>query len=405
MIAIWGGGNIGREVYWKLKREGCDIEVFYDSDASKWNKKIDNVQIKEYKDENYFIIIATIYWKDIESKLESFGKKIIKDFVPYWMIENEISYEEIIRSYHGELVKEIFSFIKNEKRLAMIYGNCQTDILKNMLLFCSEFKRNYTIITVPIVPAYKSYEQIESIVNSEVLWQEIDLFIYQKIKLDNRFSKMLSTEYLLPKLRNDCLKVSISSVYFRGYFIQYYPLPTENRKDYLEQMFPFGDKFIDSFMSKKRNREEIDTFIEYICSNDFLSSEEIRRECEDSLQELKKREKNVDVKICDYIEKFYKKRQLFYSINHPDVSLLYEYTNRILEYLEYKKLPEISFLDMFLLFGSLKGGEMVIYPSVIFSLKMEQWEKMYFANRGISGDLLLDFKTYQKEYIEYYYEK
>lgn len=405
MIAIWGAGNIGKKVYWKLKIDGKNVVTFYDNDMTKWNKRIDNVQIKKYKGESNFIIIATIYWKEIASILESTGKKLMKDFVPYWILDDEVIYEELVKLYPHKRIDEYFSFVKKRKKFAIIYGNCQTSVLKNMLLFHPEFRKDYTIITIPIVPAYKNEEQIECIMDSESLWKEIDLFIYQKVKLDNKFSERLSTEKLLPKLRADCLKISISSIYFKGYFIQYHPAVGLDVEDYLDDLFPFGDKYIDDYMSEKRSIEEIENFIECICKDDFLSKVEIKKECVRSIQELKRRERFVDVKICDYIEKFYQKRQLFYSINHPDSLLLYEYANRILEYMKYKRLPEISVTDLFLLFDGLKGGDMVIYPSVIHALEMEQWEKMYFPNRGVMANLLLDFKEYQKRYIEHRYMK
>lgn len=400
VLAIWGAGNIGKKVYHKLKYEGYKIAAFYDSDPAKWNNKIDDLEVREYNCSTYFVIIATEYWKEIVPILEQSGKEFIKDFLPYWMFKDEVKFEELMKLFSTDKLEIFFNVIKKKKKIAMIYGNCQTEILKNMLLFHPGFTKDYLIITIPIIPAFKNLEHIKGIVDSPVLWKEIDLFIYQNVRLDNRFSKLLSTENLIPKLRKDCMKISIISIYFKGYFIQYYPVYNE---DYLDELFPFNDKFIDDYMSKKRTKEEIEDFLDKICSNEFLSYEEVQQECKYSLQELKEREQFVDIKISDYIEEHYQKRQLFYSVNHPDIYLLYEYANRILEFMKFEELPKLVSLDMFLLFGGLKGGEMVVYPSVIHVLGMNKWEKMYFPNRMVMSNLLLDFKEYQKKYIEYRY--
>lgn len=138
---------------------------------------------------------------------------------------------------------------------------------------------------------------------------------------------------------------------------------------------------------------------------DFLTEKEIEQKCEDSLQRLRVRENDVDIGICDYLERFYRDVQLFYSINHPICSVLYEYANRILEYLGYDRMIFMSEEDMILMFGSLKGIDMVVYPAVIKVLELKKYEKAYFPNKMLADDYLLDFRTYQKEYIENIYCK
>lgn len=399
-IAIWGAGAEGKKQYLKLKNY-YHISVFYDSDKSKGGTLIDGISVKQYDRKKIFIVIAVVQWKEIAMRLEAEKLSLIDDFVPYWMIdESEVDFKKLLASCSEHELEKYFLFIKQHKKIALIYGNCQTNILKNMLLFHQAFKEKYLVITIPMVHEFEGNRQIACIVGANILWQSIDLFIYQKVKLDNKFSEMLAADNLLSKLRNDCQKISISSVYFKGYFLQFKHVTKKVLEEFNPNgLFPFGDKYIDEYMEKERTLEEIESFLEQIATEDFLEQDEIEQECENSLQELKQRENNVDVGICDYIEKFYRTVQLFYSVNHPSCDVLYEYANRILVYLGYSRMSQVSETDMNLIFGTLKGLDMTIYPAVIKKLGFKRAESMCFPNRYLADNYLLDFKTYQREYI------
>lgn len=403
-IAIWGAGKEGKRQYLKLK-ECYEVSVFYDSSERKWGKMIDGIPIRQYRGERQFVVIATACWEEVVPILESYRLRMIDDFLPSWMFDkSEIDFKMLLTVCSDEELKKYFLYIKTKRKIALIYGNCQTNMLRKMLLFHSRFRKEYMVIIIPMVHEFKNDNEIRLIIGADILWKEIDLFIYQKTKLDNKFSKMLATDALLLKLQDTCHKISILSVYFDGYFVQFKPVVKKVLKEFNGNgLFAFGDKYIDEFMKERRSLSEIEKFLEDISMGDFLPEKEIEQKCEDSLQRLRMRENDVDIGICDYLERFYRDVQLFYSINHPICSVLYEYANRILEYLGYDRMISISEEDMILMFGSLKGIDMVVYPAVIKVLGLKKYEKAYFPNKMLADDYFLDFRTYQKEYIENIY--
>lgn len=331
---------------------------------------------------------------------------MIKDFFLWWMFDqSEICFQQLISICSEKQLDEYFSYIKQKKKILCVYGNCQTKIIKDLLVFHEKVQTDYIVLNLPMVYEYEDEQQIREILNIGILWKSIDLFIYQKVKENNKFSIKLATNYILPKLNKQCQKVCISSIFFGGYFIQYHPvLKRVDQEFHQSGLFPFGDKFIDEYMMKaKRTNEEIEEFLARCSSENFLSEAEIKKICEDSLNELKIREKDVDVKIGDYIEKNYMKEQLFYSVNHPNHHVMYEYANRILNYLGYNSLPKISEMDLYMLFGTLKGQDIPIYPAVVKALNLKKVETLFYPNRYMITKYPLDFISYQKEYIKNFY--
>lgn len=148
-------------------------------------------------------------------------------------------------------------------------------------------------------------------------------------------------------------------------------------------------------LQENYSEEEI---ISEISKEDFISELEIRNGVLKSLQELKHREVEVDVKISDYIEKHYKEEQLFYSPNHPCEELMKVYIDRILEFLGYEP-EEMSSADRILNFGTLKGQDIPIYPAVKKVLGLEKCERKYYPNRYLCEGLLLDFREFMVKYI------
>ena len=77
-----------------------------------------------------------------------------------------------------------------------------------------------------------------------------------------------------------------------------------------------------------------------------------------------------------------------------------EYARRILRFLGYEDL-EIDESVVYLKAGCLKGTDIPIYPSVLKTLKMQNFENSYFINRYIEPEFLGDFKAYCSKYMEY----
>ena len=358
------------------------------------------VPIQRFESKEAFIVIASKDWMEISCMLIEQGMAPIRDFMPFWMIEDTISYKEICQYYTKEQVAEYISKIKRMRKIALLYGNCQTEIMMKMLSFHPKFREDYVILAVPMVFQFSSEQEIQQFLNDKILWQSVDLLIYQQVGRENRFSPSLASEKIIEKVNLGCTKVRILNIFFDGYFPQLKPVRKRWGVELHQSgLFPFGDQYVDQLLEEGKSVEEI---AQIVSSEDFLGDDEIKAGCKRSIQELHQREKMADVKICDYIETrmYTGGGQMFFSTNHPQNSLLYEYTNRILQHLGYPSLPEISEEDMNIQFGTLKGQDIPIYPSVIQCLGITG-KQAYFPNRYLWQDYLLDFQSYIKEYIKY----
>lgn len=395
-ISIWGTGSVGKKCYLQLKSK-YNIMCFYDNNHDKINEIIiDNIKIKEFKKGDFFIVIASSYWREIVDQLIGEGLCIFNDFIPYFMLDSNIDMRFLKSNFNSIEINTYIRFIKNLQKIVVVYGNCQTSILEKMLLRSKQFRNDYFALIFPRVCDYSGKDVNEFIY--DFAWEEVDLFIYQEISENNKFSEQLATDRIKKLLPTSCRTVCITNLFFTGYF----PQTIQNKNNVYHElhqsgMFPFGDKYIDQLVGENRKYEEI---IEIVNNPKFLDSIEIIEQCENSFSELIKREKVVDVKISDYIIANYKAEQLFYSFNHPNNIVLYEYTNRILKFLGYNVINSMTEEDMYCFFGSLKGQDIPIYPSVIETLGLRKYENNFFPNKYVLEKYYLSFNEFIKEYID-----
>lgn len=398
-VSIYGTGGLAKKLFCQLS-EIYEIVVFYNSSSEKWGKTLMGIPIQKFETKEAFIIIASKDWKEISSILVEQGLKPIQDFLPFWMIADIIPYEEVRKYYTEEQTTQYISWLKRNRRIALLYGNCQTGIMMKILAHHVGFRNDYLILEVPAVFQFASEKEIEQFLDDKVLWGMVDLLIYQEVRKDNRFSPRLASDEIIGRVRAECQKVRIVNVFFDGYFPQLKPVRKRWGVELHQSgLFPFGDQYVDQLVQEGKPVDEI---VQIVSSEDFLRKDDIKAGCEDSINELSRREHLADVKICDYIrsEVYSEGGQMFFSTNHPHNRLLYEYANRILCYLGYQALPDISEEDMNIQFGTLKGQDIPIYPSVIRCLGIKG-KQTYFPNRYLREGYLLNFQTYIEKYIQY----
>lgn len=405
-ICIWGTGKVAQKIYY-LASQKFDIECFYDNDKRKHQQKLYGIDVKGWEPglHKNKIIIASSFWKEIATQLVEKGMVPFVDFTfpsetfsTYEMFDYHILYE--LRQLGCKIP---YDKIYANKKIGLVYGNCQTDLISRALRMHKEFSNEYSMIAIPKVCEYNEDSRyLEDFISNKEFLQRVDLLIYQKVHKNNRFSPILDTDLLVEKLSFSCKRVRIVNIYFSGYFPQYdLPYVRVGKEVHQSGIFPFGDTFIDNMIA---NGEDKDSIVEQIIQEEFLDYTQIRENASNSIIELKNREQDSDVCITDYIIQHYQERQLFYSLNHPVEELLIEYTNRILKYLGFDDL-KLSISDFCMLIGSLKGQDIPLYPSVIKALELNEYEKSYCPNRCIYKDLSLDFVEYVKMYIDYQGEK
>ncbi len=405
-VAIWGTGLIGQSWYWTA-RNTVTIECFFTNDEEKFGEKLFGIPIKKWTyEQNIFIVIASQNWEEIAVQLRNSGKKPFVDFMPsdaYIFNLKSMNYRKVYQLCALMGDKSEIQFHRNailkDKKLAVIYGNCQTSFYERLLSLCTPFCEDYIVVKTEGVCSYSDAEDYwENLLHNTCFWENVDLFIYQSVEETNRFSPQVATNYILERLRSDCQCVNIVNIFFDGYF----PQLTNNASNslYISQipLFWYGDRYVDCLLDKNLPLREILSIVKH---ENFISQEEIYQKIETSFAELERRECNKDIKIADYLRGNYKKRQLFYSPNHPCNEVLIEYTRRVLQHLGYKWEP-LSEADLSLQCKSLKGQDIPVYPSVIQLLELKQYERCFYPNRYISGlqKMSLTFDEFISLYIQ-----
>lgn len=200
---------------------------------------------------------------------------------------------------------DILFYLDNRKK-AVIFGNCQTVFIKEYLRNSKDFNSQYIIYDTSFIFDFPPSGL------DEKLLLTCDLFIYHEV--GPSFGLKLSTDYILSKLSEKCERVIIPNAHFTGYHPQHI-YGQENKKEtkYPYGRFPYGDQNINRLVNKKSSEE----IVKILCDENYYTYQQVKQNVENSLEELSKREKGLNIRISNYIEEKYKNNYLFYTVNHP----------------------------------------------------------------------------------------
>ena len=284
---------------------------------------------------------------------------------------------------------------KSGKKVAIIFGNCQTQKLIKMFLNHSVFSQEYFLVQLP--PVFNYREQDYALLE-EHFWSVCDLLISHRVKKDNRFNAKLATQRFTSYLPETSKVIWIPNVYFNGYFPQY--KDNEHNIDrHLHQSgrFPYGDKYIDAYLED--NVCTLQELSQYIQSEAFITENEVKANVERSFNELRKREWPCDIHMSDYIVDNYQRKQLFYSNNHPIQSVILELAYRILRFMDISDLTFTN-MDFLQVQDSLIGQDVPIYPAVKKILNLKDSLEEYYPNRYL-WPFRGNYLDYLTEYVKW----
>jgi tetratricopeptide (TPR) repeat protein len=227
----------------------------------------------------------------------------------------------------------------------LLYGNCQTEPLKNFLASNVEFNSIYQSVWVKRVHLMS----VEHVPELEELITDIDLFIYQNVSDNYQGINQLSTNYLRSRLKPSCQAIAIPGAYFTGYNPELIYLKDKDGNKIKSELGDYHDfNLVALFYQGKQISEVVD----FIQKDDFYSSQYILGNLEDTLGELSRREVYTDINLSQFIQKYYRQLRLFHTINHPTSVIINYLGNEILKKLGFSYQQEEE------LFGA-KGEEVL----------------------------------------------
>lgn len=274
-----------------------------------------------------------------------------------------------------------------EKKLCLIYANCQRDLIKAHLELSSEFMANYEFVSIPY--HFKAV-QTNFIIPNEII-AKTGLFIYQPIA--DTYGQQ-STASIISRLPVNCQKISFPYIYFKGYHPQFTKLESNNlQQRFINDGSNLNDTNIISLVKQGYKNEEI---LRLIRDENFYTSEFLQQNLNHTFQELAERESITDIKIVDFIRSHYQQNYLFYIPAHPANLIGLEVTNQILAKLNFNPLTKAHPKEQLATF------KIPIYPSVIqhFNLQFVDQHIKYKPLAFMNDEL--DFNTCSQRYIEAY---
>lgn len=243
----------------------------------------------------------------------------------------------------------------------IIYGNCQSKAIANILRANREFNSQYEINNFVVHLA--SPEEAKQLAR---LVTKADLFIYQLVADNYNNCQELGTRYLANRLKETAQTITFPSLYFAGYSPEVFSLKNKQGVKVGEEICPYHDlNLLNLFYQGK----SVNQAAQIIQQPDFYSAEFVVNNFKETLGELARRETRVDVKAVPFISKFYQKRKLFHTTNHPCSSVIYYVVNQILT-----TLGLANYRDEDFCFGQeeiLDTHCLPFYPSVIRHLNLK----------------------------------
>lgn len=226
--------------------------------------------------------------------------------------------------------------------LCLFYGNCQVVALQEIF----EQMVDYNFIKIP--PVHKLLQKdIEYIY--EIL-PNVDVLIIQNISDNYKNNKKLSTKSIILNTKKECKIIHIPNCYFDFYYPNLMYLDSY---DVSLQEFYHDKILLELYFTHDEHNDIIQKYCDIMKNIDSYDEKYLLSKAYNSLCEMRKRENNTkhDIKISDFIENNFRKKLLFYTINHPTKYLLdyicenicnilkIQYTEQNLDPMESKCVP------------------------------------------------------------------
>lgn len=327
------------------------------------------LEVKKNRNSLYVVPTADVeLWGDVFSVL---GLRFGEDYMDMLAFSYAYKIEEV----------------KN-KKLLVAYGNCQINDYYKCMSRTSDFCDKYDC-------AYFKYMEYPRWKEDrlEFLLRNCDVLLYIKDTFDKRFRNCF--EYV-KKYNESCMTIGIPAYSFRGYFPQSNPhIQAKAKYDIISEAFNTfhrEDTYINSLLEKGVS---VETIISHLSDYNFIPENEIKKNNELSLLQIKNMDRLSDVSIYDFVVNNYKDIRLFKDPVHFSDVLVFHIVKQLL-----KKLKCVCPED----YGEAtihKFTEMPVYPCVAKTLHLNWFDSAGTTALRIEKEIInITFE----EYIENYYE-
>lgn len=231
-------------------------------------------------------------------------------------------------------LKEYEDFVYYEavqKEMAIFWGNCQVEGLRDRLMMYPEFSRKYWIYPmVNISEPVRPYIPVE-------IFNNCRLFIYQEVRSETN-GVFYSSQYMLDNLSAHAIRIQIPNLYRKGFgfFPQAKYVPLDLMRETEIKFVSYSDDhdaIIEDRYSAGESEEAICYAIKY---EDVFSEKDIKNNFWKYMDKIRVDDEKNDVKIYPYILENYKDRCIFIDPGHISDCVYDEYIRQISQLLKIK---------------------------------------------------------------------
>lgn len=223
-----------------------------------------------------------------------------------------------------------------KKKTCVIFFNCHGGPIMKHLLTSKKFKNIYNIKYIPLYNyldgyVYGNYNNLAN--EDSIIIKKCDLIILQYIKSER---KVIHHDLIKNILKKDCKIILIPHYTFSGYFYNF-------------------DIINDMFINQNKTKNELNNYINQIHVN---KKDNIIKNLQKELNNIKELDKLSDIKCYDFTIKFYKNKLLFHSRSYPSNYFFHHICNKIIQILNIKDKIKIVNNNYF------SHTNDIIYPQV-----------------------------------------
>lgn len=385
-IVLFGAGEVAEE-FFEEHKDKLNISHCVSNIESEWGEKVFlgeldvNKYCKEELQENdYIIVCGPVAFRTIELQLNEDGMRMYEHFV------------------ESKIAKAIYE----GKRIALFYGQCVLRDIYEEIIHVPSFRKEYAAV-------FTQTNKGQTVVINRLLFylkDLCDIYIYTPKILDRDSAYSLALEEL-PK---NCKVISVSnlivSIYWpqinadlEGYNEWYlYPYNAERDMDFFHTMYRREDSNINRLVLEGKTTNEI---VNILSADDFYTEKEVKRHLNLSLKLIDIAERDIDIKMADYIRENYRRDVIYQNYIHANKCIIWEYVRRLLKEIDVSS-EEADELERKAPLHSHQGGDVPIYPSVAKHLQLDfiDDETRYEVMTG-RGIVLMSFEEYTEHYVEY----
>ncbi len=279
-----------------------------------------------------------------------------------------------------------------KKKIALAWGNCHALYIKAFLSYSKEFSDKYAFYDTKNL-----WDMKEKDLDLNLL-KHCDLLVSQHIREDNKVGSFASSDSIEKYIKPECIVLKFPNLFGLPKFL----FPQSS----IDDMYTIGasirwyrDAYIDECirLNPTYTAEQVELYVKSKEIDNNWIDEKLR----EFWEKVDIREAQSNIHIKDYLESHFYDLQLFYDTEHPSKEVLGEIGNRILTFLNMKRLPDDVFIS------NVYAHEVPVYPQIKKYLKLN-WKERDLKKDNCAEkieNVYMDFKEYIRQYLIAYSSK